>query len=73
MRKTTSPTPRDTVPRAAFDAFVAQGAPTKASVNVFARGLGVAPSIVVGRLQHDGVIAQSWMNDLKTRLEWARD
>jgi len=61
------------VPRAAFDAFVAAGTPTKAGVSAFARSLGVAPSIVVGRLQHDGVIAQSWMNDLKTRLEWARD
>ncbi len=38
---------------------------TKAAVDAFARQIGVHPGIVVGRLQHDGLIDPSWMNDLK--------
>jgi hypothetical protein len=33
--------------------------------------LGIAPSIVVGRLQREKVIPDAWMNDLKTKVEWA--
>jgi HTH-type transcriptional regulator/antitoxin HigA len=61
------------IPPAEFAVFVAQGKPTRPSVQGFARRIGIAPGIVVGRLQHDGVIEQSWMNDLKVRLEWARE
>lgn len=38
---------------------------SKAAVADFARQIGVHPGIVVGRLQHDGLIDPSWMNDLK--------
>lgn len=38
---------------------------TKAAVADFAGQLGVHPGIIVGRLQHDGLIEPSWMNDLK--------
>ncbi len=38
---------------------------SKAAVTDFARQIGVHPGIVVGRLQHDGLIEPSWMNDLK--------
>lgn len=38
---------------------------TKAAVHGFAQQLGIHPGIVVGRLQHDGLILPSWMNDLK--------
>ena len=38
---------------------------TKAQVRRFAEGIGMHPGIVVGRLQHDRLIAPSWMNDLK--------
>ncbi|GAB3630403.1 DNA-binding protein [Pandoraea terrae] len=38
---------------------------SKAAVEAFARQSGVHPGIVVGRLQHDGLIDPSWMNDLK--------
>lgn len=37
----------------------------------FARQVGISPSIVVGRLQHDKVIKFSEHNDLHTRLDWA--
>jgi HTH-type transcriptional regulator/antitoxin HigA len=59
------------VPRSELDELLVHGVPTKTTVVEFAARIGVSPSIVVGRLQHDGVIPQSWMNDLKTRLEWA--
>jgi HTH-type transcriptional regulator/antitoxin HigA len=38
---------------------------SKESVIDFARHIGVHPGIVVGRLQHDGHIEPSWMNQLK--------
>lgn len=41
---------------------------SKNAVIDFARDIGVHPGIVVGRLQHDGLIEPSWMNDLKQVL-----
>lgn len=38
---------------------------SKKEVCEFASLIGIHPGIVVGRLQHDGLIDQSWMNDLK--------
>lgn len=43
---------------------------SKAAVVDFARRIGVHPGIVVGRLQHDGLIEPSWMNDLKARFRF---
>jgi len=43
---------------------------SKSSIRAFARQLGVAPGIVVGRLQHEGLLRQSHCNDLKRRLVW---
>lgn len=39
----------------------------------FAHRLGIHPGIVVGRLQHDGIIQPSWMNNLKDRFQIAED
>lgn len=44
---------------------------SKKDVTEFAGRIGIAPGIVVGRLQHDKTIPQSHMNGLKRRLEWA--
>lgn len=41
------------------------GLRTKAAVCEFAAAIGIHPGIVVGRLQHDGLIEPSWMNDLR--------
>ncbi len=38
---------------------------SKVTVENFANKIGIHPGIVVGRLQHDGLIERSWMNDLK--------
>lgn len=51
------------IPAQYSDALV--GLRSKAAVQSFARQLGIHAGIVVGRLQHDGLIEPSWMNDLK--------
>jgi HTH-type transcriptional regulator / antitoxin HigA len=43
--------------------------PSKAALNRFAERIGIAPGIVVGRLQHDKIIPKNWHNDLKTRVD----
>lgn len=47
--------------------------PTKAKVIRFAKQQGIAPGIVVGRLQYDKKIAFSYLNELKVRYVWAHD
>lgn len=37
---------------------------TKPAVREFAGTIGIHPGIVVGRLQHDGLIEPAWMNGL---------
>ncbi|HEX7035477.1 MAG TPA: helix-turn-helix domain-containing protein [Pseudomonadales bacterium] len=59
--------PREFVPRLA-----ALGA-NKEKVRRFARELGIAPGIVVGRLQKEGYIPWSHLNGLKVRYSWAGD
>ncbi|MFH2203111.1 MAG: helix-turn-helix domain-containing protein [Elusimicrobiota bacterium] len=51
--------------------FLSAGVVSGARVVGFARRIGIAPGIVVGRLQHDKVIHPSQLNTLKVRLKWA--
>ncbi len=44
---------------------------SRADVVAFAERLGIAPGIVVGRLQHDGLVPWGQMNGLKRHLKWA--
>jgi len=45
---------------------------TRGAIVRFASGLGIAPGIVVGRLQKDGVLPwRTNLNSLKRRLRWA--
>lgn len=44
---------------------------TKSQVIAFAKHIKIHPGIVVGRLQHDGIIDPSWMNDLKYSFQIA--
>jgi len=41
---------------------------TKDAVKKFSSDIGIHPGIVVGRMQYEGLIKQSWMNDLKEHL-----
>ncbi|MFH1635194.1 MAG: helix-turn-helix domain-containing protein [Chloroflexota bacterium] len=43
---------------------------SKAEIRAFAAQLGIAPGIVVGRLQHDGQLPPQNCNDLKQSLQW---
>lgn len=43
---------------------------SKEKIQAFANERGVAPGIVVGRLQHEGHLPMSHCNDLKRRLVW---
>lgn len=48
-----------------------QGLQSYQSVEAFADELGIAPGVVVGRLQCEGIIPYSHLNKLKVRLDWA--
>lgn len=43
---------------------------SKAVITAFAQELGIAPGIVVGRLQHEELLLHSHCNDLKRQLLW---
>jgi HTH-type transcriptional regulator/antitoxin HigA len=54
------------VPSAELDRFLASASPDdRARVRSFAADLGIAPGLVVGRLQHDGHLSYEQLNDLK--------
>ncbi len=46
---------------------------TRAHVTTFAQIAGTLPGIVVGRLQHDGLLYPSAFNDLKHKVVWEED
>lgn len=50
-----------------------RGLTTYAAVVGFARRIGIAPGIVVGRLQREGVIEYRQFNGLKQHLQWVED
>ena len=52
-----------------YNTFVASGSPTKKSIIHFSLSQHIHPGIVVARLQHDGVIAYSEFNMLKSRFK----
>jgi len=43
---------------------------TTQSILAFANRMGIAPSIVVGRLQHDGIVPYTHFNRLRITLDW---
>ena len=45
--------------------------PSKRAIREFAREIGIAPGIVVGRLQHDKYLPFTHCNDLKRTFVWA--
>jgi len=58
------------IPPALLGAFVRGGEFTNETIHEFSEKVGVGPGIVVGRLQHDGVIAVHQGNTLKQKLNW---
>jgi addiction module HigA family antidote len=47
--------------------------PVLSQIEQFARKVGIAPGIVVGRLQHDKILPMSVGNGLKVRYEWMKE
>jgi len=66
------------IPPDALDYFIQtrrlthEGTPffDKDDICSFASEIGIAPSIVVGRLQHDHILDFKFRNELRTKLEW---
>lgn len=52
--------------------FVATNPRSRVTVEGFSREIGIAPGIVVGRLQREGLIPCASLNDLKFRLRWGK-
>jgi addiction module HigA family antidote len=57
------------IPPAQFQKLL-NGQHTAASIRAFANSIGIAPGIVVGRLQHDKIIGCQELNSLKIPLSW---
>ena len=60
------------IPKKDLKEFVEKGIFTELPVRDFAAHIGVSPSIVVGRLQHDEIIPYSRLNNLKKRLKFSK-
>lgn len=59
------------IPPEEFTRFHPRGAHISHSdIIEFAQQLGIAPGIVVGRLQYEGIVPQQNLNSLKQRLRW---
>lgn len=59
------------IPPGKYAAFVRSKKGTRqAVVREFAQKIGIAPGIVVGRLQHDGYLSYSHLNGLKEKFVW---
>lgn len=58
------------IPEKEYRQFRRLGARSCAAASRFAYKLGIAPGIVVGRLQHDRVLAHTECNELKKRIDW---
>jgi addiction module HigA family antidote len=56
------------IPPKALGDFLREGKFTSESIYAFAEQIGIGPGIVVGRLQHDGVLARHQGNAFKQRL-----
>lgn len=63
------------VPQREWDEFVGHGAFTKTSIETFASRQGIAPGIVLGRLQHEEIVGwNSYLNKLlKVSFVWSSE
>ncbi len=61
------------IPPASYRQLTEASSPSKAEIVAFAEKIGIAPGIVVGRLQHDGVIPFDRFQDLKRKFRFAAE
>lgn len=59
------------IPRRDYEGFVRRGEFSNVDIIDFASTQGIAPGIVVGRLQHDHHIPFTHCNELKVKLTWS--
>jgi HTH-type transcriptional regulator/antitoxin HigA len=58
------------IPAGNYHRLIRKRTLSKETIKKFADDMGIAPGIVVGRLQHDGHIPYNYYNDLKLKFEW---
>lgn len=58
------------IPPSALQQLLESGTPTLEQIKTFATQQGIAPGIVVGRLQHDGILDKKIGNGLKVFYRW---
>ncbi|WP_428623822.1 helix-turn-helix domain-containing protein [Sedimenticola sp.] len=61
------------LPKKAFMEFSGRAPLSKTAIQQFAKEVGIAPGIVVGQLQHRGLLPRTHCNDLKVRYQWAHE
>jgi addiction module HigA family antidote len=61
------------IPASEWAAFARAEAKSPQAVTAFAQRVGVEPGIVVGRLQHEGLIPYENLNRLRRRFVWSDD
>ncbi|WP_250656435.1 HigA family addiction module antitoxin [Alkalimarinus coralli] len=61
------------IPQKVFAKFISDRDFKKTSISAFAKSVGIAPGIVVGQLQHKGLLNVKFCNDLKQRFKWAHE
>jgi HTH-type transcriptional regulator/antitoxin HigA len=61
------------IPEARYRVFRRLGSYSCAAARRFAHELGIAPGIVVGALQFDGLMDRAHCNDLKKHVDWVFD
>jgi HTH-type transcriptional regulator / antitoxin HigA len=59
------------IPEAELQQFIKSNQYTQTAIQQFATKVGIAPGIVVGRLQHAKLLPHAHCNDLKRRFAWA--
>lgn len=64
---------QELIPRRAFAEFAKQAPFRKADIVHFAQAIGLAPGVVVGQLQHKGLLPITHCNDLKVRYQWTHE
>lgn len=61
------------IPAADYRLLTARARISATSVRACAQALGVSPGIVVGRLQYDGRLPWTHLNDMKVKYVWAHE
>jgi len=61
------------IPPAPFRRFAEAGMFDPRTIESFAESIAIAPGIVVGRLEKEGLIPLDSLNDLKVKFDWSNE